>query len=319
MVAFLALAYGGAWLAFLPPVLAQNGLGLWPVRLPLLPFLALASVTGPALAAILVTLATTGQAGLRTLARRYRVEGVAWRWWLLALDGPLAALLVGAVVALGRAPVDEIERQIGPVLITYVMLLVGGLLTGPLGEELGWRGWALPVLQKRMGPLGGGLSLGLIWAGWHLPLFLLADWAGTGDRLPVAAAFVAWVVPFSVLMTWVFNRTGGNVAVTTLLHAAENAATGLIGAHLLLVPADLFLQARVYGVLAVLVVAITRGRLGYQPSAATPTPALVPTGPTHPLQWLLPLTPRRTGMLLVLGLALIWVIANIGYQIVNPR
>ena len=311
LAGFFALAYAGAWLAFLPPLLAQNGLGLVPVRLPLVLFLALGSFTGPALAAILVSGAAGGRAGVRALFRRYTITPTRYWWYLLALFGPAEALLVASSVTLGSAPLDALRRQPLLFLIAYLGSVIGGLLVGPLGEELGWRGFALPRLQQAVGPLAASLILGVLWASWHLPVFFFPEWRGTAGVLPVAVGFYSWVIPFTVIMTWVYNSAHGSLLVATLFHAAENAAALVIPA-LLVVPADLFLQTKVYGVLAVLLVVLTRGKLSVasfrEPSdgaAATPGPGRRP------------LTRQRIVIGLVVGLIALYFLANIGYDLIH--
>ena len=108
------------------------------------------------------------------------------------------------------------------VLAAYVPGLLLQMITTGLAEEPGWRDFALPRLQRRFGPLAGTMILGPIWALWHLPLFL-TDWGGWPDAdwtRPVA--FVAFCVAFSIVMTWVFNRTGESLPLAMLLHVSVN-------------------------------------------------------------------------------------------------
>jgi membrane protease YdiL (CAAX protease family) len=101
----------------------------------------------------------------------------------------------------------------------------GAVLTGvTLGEEVGWRGYALPALQVRYGALLASLILGVLWGLWHLPVFFNPD--TSYSRLPFLL-FLVFIVPVAVLMTWLFNSTGGSVLMAMLFHAVLNTADEL--------------------------------------------------------------------------------------------
>ena len=104
------------------------------------------------------------------------------------------------------------------VYIVYMMLTVA------LGEEVGWRGYALPALQARYCALLASLILGVLWALWHLPQFFNPD--TLYSNLPFVL-FLAYMVPFAVLITWVFNSVGGSVLMAILMHAVMNASAVL--------------------------------------------------------------------------------------------
>jgi membrane protease YdiL (CAAX protease family) len=95
------------------------------------------------------------------------------------------------------------------------------------GEEIGWRGYALPRLADAVGLRAAGLILGMIWALWHLPLFLIQGTDSTGQ--PFAIFFLA-VTAVSVAMTWLYLKTGGSLLLTMLMHAAINNTTGIVPA-----------------------------------------------------------------------------------------
>jgi uncharacterized protein len=312
LATFFSLAYAGAWLAFLPPLLAQNGLGILPFKLPLVLFLILGSFTGPALAAVVTSWLLGGGEGVRSLFRRYLVSPRSSGWYLLALIGPLAALLLISTVRLGFAPLDAIGRQPLVFVSTYFVYMLSGLFAGPLGEELGWRGFALPRLQSRLGPLAASLVLGLLWASWHLPLFAFPEWRGTGDPIAVGASFYLWVVPFTVIATWVYNSSRGSLTVATMLHTAENAAVALIAARLLPVPADPYLQFEVYGLVAILLIATTRGQLGVG-SFLAEVPATSAPQQRSESRHGHALSPRRIALEVLGFLLIMYVAANIGY------
>jgi len=148
-----------------------------------------------------------------------------------------------------------------PLLGAFVYVL---FLGGPLGEEPGWRGFALPRLQSRHGPLVGSLILGPLWGLWHLPMFF------TGWNEPTVLNVVVYLLSttsLAVAYTWAFNNTKGSVLIAILIHAAFNCATVAVAP---LFPDRVLSDYGVlpilagFGPLAVVLVALTRGRLGYR-------------------------------------------------------
>jgi membrane protease YdiL (CAAX protease family) len=115
-------------------------------------------------------------------------------------------------------------------LVEFVRIL---FLGGPLGEELGWRGFALPRLQQRRTALTSSIFLGLIWGLWHIPLYFVPGTgqheilrSGTSPGFAIGG-FVGWTIGLSVLFTWLFNKTRGSLIVVILFHAAINLAAFL--------------------------------------------------------------------------------------------
>ncbi|HZD79648.1 MAG TPA: CPBP family intramembrane glutamic endopeptidase, partial [Actinomycetota bacterium] len=169
LVAFVVLAYLLSWSYWIP--LAWNGAVVVPggsvTHLP--------GLLGPALAALLVPLLAGDREALADLLRRMRlVTRPVWRFGLVSLS-PLVflglALPVAAVTGAPLPDVSDFARYSGlPVLELWAVVPIVFVVNG-LGEETGWRGFALPRLQQRFGPLGGTLVLAVIWAAWHVPLF----------------------------------------------------------------------------------------------------------------------------------------------------
>ena len=147
-------------------------------------------------------------------------RGLIWqvkaRWYLFALFYLAALKLAGALVhrlATGEWPAIEAG--------SWLVFVGGTLVSTPFqaGEEIGWRGFALPRLSERMGLAGASLVLGVIWALWHLPLFLVGGTDTTGQSLPF---FVLSVTAISVALAWLYARTGGSLLLVMLMHAAVN-------------------------------------------------------------------------------------------------
>jgi membrane protease YdiL (CAAX protease family) len=105
------------------------------------------------------------------------------------------------------------------VLIAFVFMMI----FVALGEEVGWRGYALPALQARYGALASSVILGVMWGLWHLPLFFNPS-AGSYSDLHFGL-WLAYLIPFAILITWVFNSTGGSVLMAMFVHAVMNASS----------------------------------------------------------------------------------------------
>ena len=176
LAAYFVIAFAGTWLFNLPAVLSKNGLGLLPFTVPFLLFAVLfllSSYAGPTLAAFLVTAVTEGKPGVWHLLRRYVRWRVGIRWYLFVLLGYIVLYLLAASFFLGVAPLSALIQK-WPLLFTSYLpaiLVFPGIITW--GEEPGWRGFALPLLQTLLQrPVVAGLVLGVIWALWHLPLYI---------------------------------------------------------------------------------------------------------------------------------------------------
>jgi membrane protease YdiL (CAAX protease family) len=94
------------------------------------------------------------------------------------------------------------------------------LLGGSLGEEIGWRGFLLPGLLRRMNPLSASLVLGVVWGVWHLPIDLYAGFAVNG--LGAVLVRIIYAIPLSILFTWFYLRSRGSLLVALLLHTSLN-------------------------------------------------------------------------------------------------
>jgi uncharacterized protein len=253
-----------------------------------LPTLYIASF-GPALAAFVMTGITEGRAGIRRLLRKIVLWRVGLRWYLFALIGLPAVLALGVIVVPGNlasfTPMDPLSLLIAYVpFFVYPVLILGG----PLGEEPGWRGFALPRLQRRYGPLVGSLILGPIWAFWHAPVWLTA-WREAGmQNIYNVVLFVLFISLWTFVFTWVFNNTSASLLLAILLHASGDAfPNAILGPvfHASTVVTEYGINVGYYGlvigygVLVLLIVALTRGRLGYQDyrqEVEEPEPATAP-------------------------------------------
>lgn len=212
---FGILCYGITWCFWL--LLAASKRGLI-VELPTL-LLNLLGGSGPAVAAIAVSARVEGLAGVRYLLGRL----LRWR---LPPHLYIAALLLPPVlltcVALMLAVLfeDTSGWTIGPLGAAVTGFLLR-LVILPL-EEVGWRGFALPLLQRDHSSLAAAVIVGVAWSPWHLPLFLIpGERAGEGRLLEIAI-FLIFVPVLSILFTWLFNRSQGSLLPPVILHASYN-------------------------------------------------------------------------------------------------
>jgi membrane protease YdiL (CAAX protease family) len=166
--------------------------------------------------AILLIAVLHGKAGVRKLLRRLLMWRVGVGWYVaVVLVSALALGAVGLSVLLG-GDTPAVAVTIPVVVILFLLYIFPGSAGG---EEIGWRGFALPHLQADRSALAASVVLGVVWGVWHLPLYLLG-----ADIRPVSL-FPAWVlltVAASVIYTWMYNGTGGSLLIVVLFHAASN-------------------------------------------------------------------------------------------------
>ena len=113
-----------------------------------------------------------------------------------------------------------IVPAVGVLIVVVLEKLIPNILIPGIGEEMGWRGFALPRLQAKYGALIASLILGIIWALWHFPGY----WMGAGIHNTPPLLFVLFVVPFTIWITWVYNHTRGSVLISVLFHASFHAS-----------------------------------------------------------------------------------------------
>jgi len=283
LVSYFVIAYAFTWLAaWMPLVLSEEGAGLLSDRWPLGLYatIAIASFVGPFLSAFIMTGMTERRKGVGRLLRQLVLWRVGLRWYLFALIGLPAIMVLSVIFLPGALASFQDFGGLAPLPLFFLFVYIF-FLGGPLGEEPGWRGFALPRLQRRYGPLVGSLILGPIWAFWHLPLF----WAPAWNLPPTVLNLVIFVIAaiaFTTVMTWVFNNTKGSLFIAVLVHTSFDMVLAILN-RLFPVPivndygSNVPVQIGLGGLTLVLIV-LTRGRLGYKRyrqeepnSAAAPT------------------------------------------------
>src|SRR5215217_3961977 len=209
---FLALSYASAWAWWLPLVILQYD--RTPPALGLV--LAILGSAMPSTMAIVLVARLHGGAEVRRLLRRLVMVRVGIFWYAAIIA--LTALMVVAVwvSTLFGAPAPVVVATVAGTLSIFLFSIFPG---SAVGEELGWRGFALPRLQARHSALAASLIVGAVWGTYHFPLFLL------GSPVRPFALFLPFAlscVIMSIFYTWMYNGTGGSLLLAVLLHAATN-------------------------------------------------------------------------------------------------
>jgi uncharacterized protein len=196
---------------------------------------------------------------------------VGLQWYAVAvLLIPLTEILVAA--ALGSP--GALGALSPAALLLYPAAYAAHFFFGPLFEESGWRGFALPRMQHRHGPLWGTLLLGIIWSAWHFFLYVPVWFQGGSvvGGLLGAGQFVVLTTSMTFIFTWLFNNTQASLLLSILLHGSvDGTATYMqVLAEKGLISADAAGNSIGLGVLigcvvwALLLTVVTRGRLSYQ-------------------------------------------------------
>jgi membrane protease YdiL (CAAX protease family) len=212
LIAFFVLAYALSWILESPLVFLTDSItdtqGL---------ILVILASNVPSVMAIVLTAMVFGRQALRKLLGRLLIWHVNPLWYLVVVLGPVA--LTAGVVPLNLL-LGGPTLSLGMPLLSAAIFLGFSIFPGSaLGEEIGWRGYVLPRLQSRMSALSASLVLAPIWGLWHLPLWLAGDPVRT-PTFYVPFFFSAFAM--SVLLTWVYNSTGGSLLMVVLLHATAN-------------------------------------------------------------------------------------------------
>lgn len=277
LISFFALANTLSWLAWIPYILSNNGLGLWDYDFPVLlgtsQLLGVlpGAYLGPITSALLITALVDGRPGLRRWAGRLWRWRVNWRWYALALIGVPVALVAGSFVFSGGV----VQAPSIAALAFLLPGLVLQMITTGLAEEPGWRDFALPRLQSRFSPLASSFILGPLWALWHFPLFL-TEWGGYPDAdWTRMLYFTGFCIAFNVVMSWVFNRTNQSLPLSMLMHVGVNNTASILlpDMYPTLDGGTLSLMLMVMATIAAVWIGwATRGRLGV--TASGPDPAI---------------------------------------------
>jgi membrane protease YdiL (CAAX protease family) len=230
---YFALTYAISWVCWGVLIVFQIPAGSVNPDLPPPPIHGLLllglGILAPTIAAVILTWRLDGRAGLRDLWARCTRFYLGWRPYLVIFLLPLVVGVVRVAVHLLRSGV-----LLQPTILAQPALLIGFTIQifvfGPLMEEAGWRGFALPRLLARRDPVSSSLILGAIHAIWHLPTYFTI---GTiqqlqGNPIPEFIIFALTVTSAAVVVTWLYVSTGGSVWSAMTIHATQNFTSSLL-------------------------------------------------------------------------------------------
>ena len=265
MIMFFALAYVIIWVVLLPILLL-------PQRAEQLDFLLMIAAYAPFLAAIITTIIYEGRTGLWTWLKSvfkwripfvlYLISGVLINFLFVALHIGLYILLGGHIVLAGGDPPWYSYLVTFPIIVFLSFPFGSGL-----GEEAGWRGFALPKLLERYSPFVASIILGALWGLWHIPALLMSSWEGSSQGL----LLFVYVIPLTIIMTWVYCNSRGSAIPVMLMHTGGNIYGSMLTSSLVMetVLVDspgldfTILKTIYYTVVAVVLLIVTKGHLGY--------------------------------------------------------
>ena len=262
---FFIFAYAFSWILTIPYILSEWGLleGDFSIWFVLKSF-------GPFFSALFINRILYGKEGIAQLRQKIRQWKIAWPWYVLILLGIPALILLGVAIQPGKMSGFlglDVKTIIGYPFY-FILVFFGG---GPLGEEPGWRGFALPRLQTKFGALWGTLILGFFWTCWHLPDFLTSAQGGgpgTGWKEFVInfPIFLFLVTFLAILFTWIYNRCDGSIFMVLLAHASVNTPQVVLMPLFPAVDTTALNTAALigFGGAALLIVILTKGQLGFK-------------------------------------------------------
>jgi membrane protease YdiL (CAAX protease family) len=218
---FFVITYAFSWLFWIPSALAAHGTALPAPAVEFLNSPFNPAAFGPLFAAFLLSLLREGWTGVWHLLKRGLTLRARRVWLLPILILPFiifaGGVLISALTGQRQLDLSVASNPIYAVIAFFVILLT----SGPLQEEFGWRGYALPRLQSRFNALVSSLIVGFFWWLWHLPAVFIPGRFMTNDLL-VFAALLVEIALTSILFTWIYNNTRGSVLATMLFHASMN-------------------------------------------------------------------------------------------------
>jgi membrane protease YdiL (CAAX protease family) len=257
LISMYVIMFTLAWSVMIPQSLYSQGV----LSEPIPELFEILTGWSPIIASILVTVVVAGRVGVRELMRRFLIWRVGFRWYFVGVF-LLAFIILGGIglhVAFGGAMpiIPAADKPLWQTVLLFLLFILIGSLFNT--EEVAWRGFALPRLQDRYGALAAALLITIPEVILHLPLFWIKDSF-------IRSVGVDWFSAFSIaavfIYIYVFNKTKGSLIIVTLLHASQNAWSNLLSDN----SARPFqYTVALIWVIALVLIAMTRGRLGYQP------------------------------------------------------
>jgi uncharacterized protein len=219
IASFFFLTFAWSWLLGFSAIYAK------PDTPVLSMILSIVSGFGPSIAAFATVTVFGGRKEVSAWLKNALNWRVGWPWYALAFFMPPLVMLLAQAVhcTLGGAiPTSPVVGHIPLAIANFGLVF---LIGGPLGEEFGWRSYAVPALGAKMGWRAASLVIGLIWGLWHLPWFFTA---GTAQSQMPFVIFMLNILAGSVLFSWLFLRSAGSVIPALVAHTSLNAFAGIL-------------------------------------------------------------------------------------------
>lgn len=214
------------------------------------------STLSPGIVAIIMAALRYKKAGLKAIIYKTLYWRLNIKWYLLAILLPPLCVIPSLCVYIFflHKQLDFSEWYL-PLILFFIFIPFS-----PLWEEIGWRGFLLPILQSKFNPLTAATVLGLIWGIWHIPMYLTHN--PEGSRTPIFLVyFIIGTVPITVLFVWLFNKTG-SLLVTIFFHSAINATFALFGKVPMGELRPFIFTMVIFTIVAAIITVKTKGRLG---------------------------------------------------------
>ena len=227
LILFILIAFGWTWLFYLPSILSSTGGGRTStgnIELHIL-ILEIIGNFGPLVGAFFLTFINEGKEGIKQLLKRFWNFHVKKKWVIVIfLLFPIMSGIAFLTVIFTEGLILELIWLSQPwLLILWFFMLF--TFAGGLAEEFGWRGYAIDRLQAKYNALYSSIALGVVWAFWHLPFWFVAGSSHQGGSF---LWFLVVVLFLSILYTWIYNNTEGNILAATIFHAMSNLAIIII-------------------------------------------------------------------------------------------
>ncbi len=212
VLAFFIVTYFISWILWLPLILFGESNIL------------ILGTFGPTISAMILTLFLEGTLGIKMILKRFTIWRVGGFWYLFSFLSTACVVLI-TITAFrifgNKEFIFNDIRQWYLIIVAFVYVL----FLSVLGEEIGWRGFALPRLQKRYSALTSSIIIGVVWGLWHLPLFFVKG--NFHQTIPVIL-FMIQAIALSIIYTWIYNSTKGSLLLVHLFHTASNVTLGIL-------------------------------------------------------------------------------------------
>jgi membrane protease YdiL (CAAX protease family) len=272
LAAYLTMLYPLAFFFNLPALLGTEGLGVVNEDIPFVLGILPSTILGLGGLAFLVTAIADGKSGVRDLFRRFYALRVGPQWYLIAVGMVSALLFVVSLAMHGIAAFPPFGAHAPEFVTLYLQGVVTFALLINLTEECGWTAFVTERLQRRWGPLRTCFAVGPMMGAIHLPLLFVVGAVTVGARiqlkdLPLAlfVLLIGYAIPFRIIITWVYNSTGRSLPIIALLHSSFDQAASLVFLGTFFLGLDAVWIDIIPVPVALAIVVITRGRLGYRP------------------------------------------------------